>query len=148
MSADPFLPTMWAYYAAEYTGLCIGFKTDGIFSDIQKVDYVDKQEEFSCDIDRAISTDLLKKSKYWEHEKEYRIIKYNNSFLEFEQNDIVCVLFGCKMDEFVRKSIEVCIPNNVPIFTIKPDPERFCLCAVQTNRLYTLDELQNAIGLD
>ncbi len=145
LSSDPLLPTMWTYYASDYTGICIGFKTTKTLSDIVKVEYVDKQEGMAWEIDAAISTDIYKKSVAWKHESEYRIIRHKEDFLAFDADEVACVLFGCNMEKEIREHIEAIIPKSVKRFTVRPDETKFCLFAEAESRVYSVEEMEKIL---
>lgn len=141
LSADPLLPTMWAYYADNYKGLCIGFKTTDAFSSIEKVEYIGKQKGICWDTDFAVSADINTKSVAWQHENEYRIVRKTSEHLTFNSADVACVLFGCRMEEEIRNHIEAVIPKSIPRFTVKPDETKFCLFADAETRVYNVEQL-------
>ena len=127
LSKNPLIPTMWAYYADNYQGLCLGFKTDNNFSNIQEVNYYNEQDAIIFG-DNFGEEDLLKKGTAWKHEEEWRILQNDLEKEYFEYgDDLICIIFGHKISPKIRKKIEKVIPNGVQIFTVKPDCSKFCL---------------------
>lgn len=71
---------MWAHYASSHHGLCLGFRTTGesILWDAQPVEYsVDYPliNYFAMTVEQRVRARLLRKAKYWEHEKEWRALR-------------------------------------------------------------------------
>lgn len=145
LSADPFLPTLWAYYADNYKGICLGFWTNGSFSEIKPMNYDNSQKSILWELN---PDDLLIKGEAWRHEAEYRIVKKGeaNTYLSFDTEDLACVIFGCKMDKEIRDYIESCIPNDLPILTIKSSKSKFSLYAESNSELYTIKEMISDIS--
>ncbi|MCI2809082.1 DUF2971 domain-containing protein [Eoetvoesiella caeni] len=71
---------MWAHYANNHSGICIGFDSDyEPFRDAKPVQYSERRPSLSPD-SRYDSGDLLQaalltKSSHWSHENEWRVIK-------------------------------------------------------------------------
>ena len=141
LSSDCFLPTLWAYYADNYTGVCIGFKTHDTFDDIVKVDYVDGHKTWTSDLN-GIEDDFKCKHKCWSFEKEWRIIRkavfndkgnVENQYLDFKENDIQHVFFFYKMKNEVLERIRNASPKSAQLWTVKPSTESYNLCAFNAN---------------
>lgn len=70
---------MWSHYAAEHSGVCIGFDTTKhIFQTAWQVKYQDELPVIyrpSDNNDQMLSKSLLTKSIHWEYEREWRIVK-------------------------------------------------------------------------
>lgn len=142
LTENPLLPTLWAYYADNYSGVCIGFWTDGNFSSMEKVSYCDKQKMLCWDL---TSGDLYKKSGSWSHEQEWRIIG-GQEYFHFDKKDIACVIFGCKVKTSCKKLIEEFIPDNVAIFTVNADSSKFCLFAeIENQKAFNSDEIEKIL---
>lgn len=127
---------MWAYYACDYRGFAIQFKTyslkenymvDNAFSKAQRVIYKSNSEEIPCkqimnpsEADKALRKCLLYKSEDWAQEEEFRIIervnKAKKKYLKFAPNDIESVILGIRMSEDNRKKItKICKEKNLRI---------------------------------
>lgn len=84
--------SMWAYYADSYKGFCLEFAVTNTFKGIKNVNYVPddiryqpkyiEDEEY---ILNALKKALLFKSKDWEKEAEWRIIR---DIKQYEENDM------------------------------------------------------------
>ena len=109
------IPAMWAHYAQDHYGLCLGFdKTiDSPYLKGVKgiVRYSDKQTEINwtkIGIEKIGTKSLyFEKANEWAYEQEYRIVKhrtqieqptdeYNNSF---KKEALVAMFFGLRMPE-------------------------------------------------
>lgn len=147
LSRNPFLSTMWAYYANNYSGICLGFKTNRSFSGIQEVDYYSKQNAI---IWEYTTKDLLKKGTAWKHEAEWRIVHNckNDEYFHFDANDLACIIFGCNIDLEIKKHIEMFIPARTPIFTIRADVSNFQIYAEGKKHLRNIEELQHEIDIN
>lgn len=127
---------MWAYYADNYKGFAIRFKTTrdieyfthgNVFAAAERVIYKKESEEIPCrevrDYNEAKKIQrqcLLYKSDDWKQEEEFRIIKYskahNNKFLHFEYDDIESIILGARISDENRKAItDFCEANNIKI---------------------------------
>ncbi|WP_323935272.1 DUF2971 domain-containing protein [Aeromonas veronii] len=94
LSETPRNPLMWAHYANEHNGICIGYNRH-LFKDMRKsedrihtiaeyepvkVNYdnyrFDRQQEISCfdDLTNAVKSPMITKSDEWIYEKEHRCI--------------------------------------------------------------------------
>lgn len=79
LSSDPKSPVMWAHYANNYCGVCFEFEMDILPKKIQRVSYIEHQNDMIFDPNeetfyKAIESSLLCKSQNWAYEKEYRVI--------------------------------------------------------------------------
>ena len=127
-SSDCFSPQMWAYYCANYNGVCLGFSSSNSLSSVQPVNYSDRQEEIS-EIDPKLSTvlssALLKKQSGWIAEKEWRFVKKTEAcFFAFNPEELVCVILGHEIctrnNQELYNFIHSIIPQNIPIFRTLP----------------------------
>ena len=127
---------MWAYYADDYKGFAIRFKTTrdreyfthgNVFAAAERVIYKKNSEEIPCREVRSSNEAkkiqrqcLLYKSDDWKQEEEFRIIKYSKSqkkkFLHFEYDDIESIILGARISEENRKTItDICRENNIKV---------------------------------
>jgi len=129
---------LWAHYADEHRGLCIGLSTEklGIVQSglvksrellvLLKVDYsrdmpqinlvkfLASKDRWQEDINTMIST----KSIDWCYEQEYRLVYWNhpNDLLSVGREAIVEVILGCRCsDEDWEKTLAV-VPDGVPVY--------------------------------
>ncbi len=111
LSSVPDNLLMWAHYADEHRGCCIEFDVDNLNNG-----WVFRAEPVQYMTDRPVidikwygdrdkyneiaDKTFLGKSVDWEHEREYRIIKYDSAGIETIKAECVSgVIFGCRMNE-------------------------------------------------
>lgn len=111
LSENGFSPQLWAYYANNYAGMCICFKTGESFARAKKVQYLSN----STVLDGSDPLDsYYKKEIGWKYEKEWRIVeKTDSKFFDFRIEEIACVIFGEKMSEEIRNFISHFIPDSI-----------------------------------
>lgn len=113
---------MWAYYADNYKGFALQFRTRKLsidpekinhFSNARRVIYKSDNEYIPCrqvhgykhlkEVQRQC---LLYKSADWKQEEEFRIIRgKNNKFFHFDSDDLVSVILGAKISEENKNQI-------------------------------------------
>lgn len=162
LSEDCFSPLLWALYGDEGNGVCLSFRTDGIFKLAKSVEYSDPdpndvQEIEKEKLEKKIEEDLYTKSRDWQHEKEWRIIeKSDSSHFRFQREDLVAVIFGYKIDPGTKERIIEDLPRGTKLFkthlggqskAIKILPEDYTILygGNEPDYIKTLDELNNAI---
>lgn len=163
LSRDCFSAPLWAHYASECRGICIGFITYHSFSCIQKLEYsntIDKKQWWSTDKRDAINKEFLYKSNDWAYEDEYRIVRPQNAeglihesdsagkakaFISFEETELAVLIFGEHIDKKIKDALLKIIPSTCLIFDIKADKNRsryyLVNCGSDAPRIYTLEEL-------
>lgn len=104
---------MWAHYAAEHSGVCIGFDTTKhFFQTAWQVQYQDALPIIyrpSDSPDTMLSKSLLTKSIHWKYEREWRIVRRTMT-LE-QQRATACKYAHCSSEE-----LEVMANQNGPGF--------------------------------
>ena len=111
LSSDGFSPQLWAYYAGNYEGLCICFKSEKSFSIAKKINYVKERTNYS--FDNMIEC-FYEKGEGWKYEKEWRIIKKtDDSFFRFDREEIACVIFGERINSEVKSHINKCLDPSI-----------------------------------
>lgn len=127
---------MWAYYADNYQGFAIRFRTFKIesfedeknrFSSAKRVIYKSDNEVIPCQRIKgryeariAQRKSLLYKSTDWKQEEEFRIIRYSksskNKYLYFDYPNIECVILGARIDEQNEHAIAtICQAHDIKI---------------------------------
>ena len=129
------IPAMWAHYAQDHSGICLGFDTvvkspflEGINGIVK---YVDERTILNW---AKIGTDnsdtksfFFEKSKVWEYEQEYRVVKphlmveqFPDTYNSFKKEALVAMFFGLKMpkerQDFYINLCKLCGLNNVTFF--------------------------------
>jgi hypothetical protein len=122
---------MWSHYSDYHKGLCFGFDKsffDGLKINISNVTYLedDKYELISFlnsspdEIERMFTT----KSRFWEYEKEIRLLDLNVKKAigakKFNKECLKEIIFGCKADEInIKKIIQLCQLNGFKYVVFK-----------------------------
>lgn len=129
------IPAMWAHYSQDHHGLCLGFdtsiKSPFLEGHCGKIRYSDKQSIFNwaklgTKEDNSDNI-LFEKSKDWEYEQEYRVIKHKiyvdqaqDTYNSFKKEALVAMYFGLRMpqerQDFYRLLCKQCGLNNVKFF--------------------------------
>jgi Protein of unknown function (DUF2971) len=114
---------MWSHYANGHTGLCLKFDMladSYLFKDCYKVNYSKEYPKILVEENgKANITDaILTKSKIWEYENEWRVIKNESGLIPYNPTSIIEIIFGVKtnsddklaiktlMDSLTNKSIK------------------------------------------
>jgi hypothetical protein len=112
---------MWSHYADGHKGFCLQFDKTGLESwkYSQSVDYDDKyltfrefNNAFPEDNEKMVHILLLRKSKHWKYEYEWRIIakpdddNSGNRYYKFPEELLTGVIFGCQMPNDKKKIIK------------------------------------------
>jgi hypothetical protein len=150
--------TMWSHYAAEHTGFCLKFRLDltdvrgknelkcGLFpvkysgmtpkaspSSLLKATKNELgQLELNAELSRTIYKGLVTKSKFWNYEKEYRLILNKSSELITEGNIdfpfVEAVYLGCRMEKNISGHIAAWAKRQgLPVYQAKKHDGRFTL---------------------
>jgi len=122
--------SMWAYYADSYKGFCLEFAVTDTFKNIRNVNYVQDDIRYTPEyiedleyLSRSLKNALLFKSKDWEKEMEWRIIRdvkeykevdmkmseshkeyYSNEkhrepqYLDYRKEDLISIILGPRID--------------------------------------------------
>lgn len=104
---------MWGYYAADHKGLCISYNLRELISkfDCMPVIYAKELVTYKeNDSDRNILLSALTKSKEWEHEREWRIIKQSDEHKG--QKGIILEKFAEPIELFIGCRQKETIPFN------------------------------------
>ena len=132
------------FYNGEFNGMCIGLKTNGVFKEAKKVEYVDKpkviditekfnkfkdyfkkdnisyEDEEYKELFNALKDEVKEsffyKSKYWRHEQEYRIVKEFPYLNEQEEFELIEEIINADFGEIA--SVDKCYKeaNNDILF--------------------------------
>lgn len=132
------------FYRGEFNGMCIGFKTNGVFKEARKIEYVDKpkviditekfnkfKDYFKKDnisyedeeykelfnaLKEKVKESFFYKSKYWRHEQEYRIVEEFPYLNEQEEFELIEEIINADFGEIA--SVDKCYKkaNNDILF--------------------------------
>lgn len=137
LSESCFIPQLWAYYADNYSGICLCYYSRGKFKSAKQIEYK-SSDEHSRDFldnydDESIKSSFLIKEEGWKYEKEWRIVeKSKNKYFEYDKSDLAAVIFGPKVKTCKKKRIIAKLPDNFPIYNLH-------ICAEQL-RLFLLED--------
>lgn len=102
---------MWSHYASNHEGVCLKFdlsQSPDAFTFLQQVIYDDNYPHINYIKNQDdIITPLIHKSKAWQYEKEWRVIKndFPNQLFEVDKKALTSVIFGCNFDQAKEESI-------------------------------------------
>lgn len=108
---------MWSHYSDCHRGVCVKFDTlkdcPSFYRPI-RVKYNDKYPSFNYIKERnALGESMFHKSKEWEYENEYRVLKTAGYGLNaISKESVVSIIFGCKIEESVEAEIRQKVINN------------------------------------
>jgi hypothetical protein len=122
---------MWAHYANNHHGLCLGFDVGDNPEDLgyYKVNYLNEYPEI--DFEQVYHKDgLLKilwsKSKDWEYEKEWRIIMMEGDKSYSYKSELVDVIFGFRTPKDDISFVESILKDkNVNFFQTQINPTKY-----------------------
>jgi hypothetical protein len=135
---------MWAHYADNHGGICLGFKNlypvqEGLYG-IYPVDYVSEIEQYqftSYEDTKYWQHWLCTKSIVWNYEQEVRIIsKSYNGKLKFPKEAISEIFLGLStLEEDEQKIIDLLVTHNYPkdikLYKMAIDKKTFSLLPIE-----------------
>lgn len=164
--------TMWAHYADNHKGFCVKYSMDfdslrfkemllcGLFpvnysSNIQKIttrqllsmQETDDKFEVSDAIKKKTLKSLLTKSRFWNYEKEWRLILSQNDCCLLDENNIPfskieAIYLGCRIDKSIAQLlINMGEDLGFNVFQAKQSKNKFTL---MSNQLGSSNEASNA----
>jgi hypothetical protein len=130
-SAKATNPLMWANYAENHRGLCLGFDVQGA----SKINYVSARKKMPALLDIVQNSDtitiekaIMTKYSHWRYEEEWRLIvgtenrdeSLGMSFIDFDENLVLReVLVGFR--SYLRlKDVRKAAGNDVSIRSTRP----------------------------
>lgn len=109
---------MWSHYADKHAGFCIEFDSSyHPFLKARKVIYTENIPDYNYDLEKKNNQMNLfnYKSKYWEYEKELRIIDTeSNKCLTYEKESLKAIYFGLKTNKKNKERICSIAKDNNP----------------------------------
>ena len=138
---------MWSHYAASHTGFCVGFNTDKLCK-VTKGDRILEPVMYNETFPIFKLLDDLKdpvknfkkanyaKSKVWEYENEYRILKMGmaRKTLVLSEDTFAEVVLGCKLHQEVKSEVLALIKERFPkvsVYDVKKHSTKFELVVNQ-----------------
>lgn len=133
---------MWSHYSASHTGFCVGFDTNRLCHEamgtLKAVDYCEEFPTFGLFEDDIKSFMKLTytKSRVWEYENEYRILKDKmaRKTLVLPEDTFAQVILGCKMPQIVKFEVLDLIEKRFPkvaVYDIRKHDTKFKLVVNQ-----------------
>jgi hypothetical protein len=103
--ADDF--AMWVFYSNVFQGFCLEIEPDEDWESILfPIDYIENPLKFSfiklTEPDFKTKPYVSTKTKYWEHEKEWRVYNHHRNLTDripLPKGGIKCIYFGMHMSE-------------------------------------------------
>lgn len=132
---------LWAHYANNYNGVCIGFRKQGAFADASQVSYSNIKipsetipgiESITEKTDRQmISNNFLYKSRGWRYEKEWRIVKKTKDpYMTFDRKDIFEIIVGFPYlieNSHLYYLQGLCREYSIPLYYVRANVESYSL---------------------
>jgi hypothetical protein len=138
---------MWSHYSDGHKGFCLEFdkKLLEAWKFCRPVNYDGNEkylsfkefnEAFPDNNGKLIQLLLLRKSKHWEYESEWRIIvnpyidNHGNRSYTFPEETLTGIIFGCNMSDNDKKSIRSCVKgrkNRITFYQAKKKENEFGL---------------------
>ena len=136
---------MWAHYASQHGGLCLGFEGLSERLDLQRVQYAKTLPTLKLvdllppkDLE-ATKIRLTSKSCRWAYEREWRFILCETKFssnsdphrkVPFSPNELRRVIFGCRMPAERRQEVILLLknwPTKIHFYEAVTHSSRFAL---------------------
>jgi hypothetical protein len=135
LTTDPANILMWAHYAQQNRGICLGFSWSNVtefFGEAQEIQYVDtlpKINMFSLDINKQVDQMFFTKHNHWAYEKEWRIIEENGpGRKKYPQELLKEIIFGLNVpDKDKERIINLTKKHNkdIKFFTCYANPNDY-----------------------
>lgn len=132
---------MWSHYAANHTGVCLGFSTspDSHLTFAQRVTYSDERpvvDWTSPEKDEALFRALLTKAQFWDYEKEWRLFDpaRGSGAWPFPSEKLEVVIFGANVEPERKRLVQTWLNE-------KRDPVQLVQARISTER-FELDFVQ------
>lgn len=148
--------TMWSHYTDNHQGFCIKYSTNfeslkfrdiilcGLYPviytskvpslsprELIKLKYSGNELELNKPILKTAMKALITKSRFWNYEKEWRLIINNEDEIILSNNTIPfikveSIYIGCRIEDGLRRSlVQFAELNGISIFEAKQNNERF-----------------------
>jgi hypothetical protein len=128
---------LWSHYAANHSGICIGFDRDVLYhntgASVGRVEYVDDYLTLKPTPIKEPThvVQVLTKAKKWEYEMEYRFVYWETkSVFDIEPKAIREVIFGCstpkaEVDRIIKLATSDALLSHVEFFQAEIIPYTF-----------------------
>ena len=132
LSEDCFSQVLWANYANEYRGVCVGFYRKGAFQSAKSVNYspVHHKELYYAQMPKGgieskvlkeIMSEAFNKSSEWRGECEWRVVENKQAeYMKFDESQFACLIIGNKVGRVYKRRIKDLVGDRFPILEIFP----------------------------
>ncbi|WP_017416779.1 DUF2971 domain-containing protein [Clostridium tunisiense] len=130
---------MWSYYGGSHNGICLRYdfqKVKHLHSDIYPVVYQKCLPDITAtnndkNCDNYFYRALLTKSLSWKHEKEWRIIKFNNqdtNGYDIEMPKPKSVFLGCRLSNADKEEIKhICKEKKIDVWEMELSKDEYAM---------------------
>jgi len=149
LTANSRSQLMWAHYAANHTGICLGFSTRGnkpAFGTAEEVIYQESRPRIQLSNSVALENKnknhnevgdaLITKGKDWAYEKEWRFLSQHDDclskcgdVLSLQDSKLKVIILGIKANSatrsFVDKQLQLSGKKRVRILKASPSTDKF-----------------------
>lgn len=117
-------PTMWAHYANNHSGICVGFEDLNVNSlpGLSMSGNVSYQKalpvvQYFGEDEKAIAYKIFfVKCEDWQYEREFRLVADANATLTMDPSLIRQVIFGMHMEETIKERVrEIVSKREIPL---------------------------------
>jgi hypothetical protein len=115
LTTKPDNPVMWAWYANNHKGMCLGFDTsDEMFQAAHPMAYLSKARRYTLGAHAANAEEfVLTKKREWKYEDEWRIISpVARKLYPFKPEALTHVIFGLETSDRDRNKVDQWIANG------------------------------------
>ena len=138
---------MWAHYAQNYNGLCIGFNVKDSLCNIKEVHYTNRRYPMITkagisEIDKHLEKTIIDRNFYiksnnWKYEGEYRIVrKQSEEYLWFDPSCISSIILG-NLSAIDKENIQIifgeCKEQKIPLYFVRPNLYDYGLTKIEFN---------------
>lgn len=123
---------MFAYYAADHTGICLEFDLEHRHeaARVMSVEYENKLPELDyskiTETDQLVKSLLLTKARCWDHEEERRVVRQGigPGLVHFPKEALIRVIFGCRATDDDITLVKSWMANwSTPVILAKAKPD-------------------------
>lgn len=125
LTKDPYNIVMWSHYSNDHKGFCVGFDTEMLIKffenyfisyqkliELYEVTYIKKFPKLvrsNLSNDEVVFESVFNKSKFWDYEKEWRLIALSEDNPNFpvilDRNLIKEIILGCNIYDLHKEEI-------------------------------------------
>lgn len=128
LSSKANRPQLWAYYANNFSGVCLAYSTNKSFENYSNILYLnEEQRNRICtvinnpdkdEINLIAKYNLLLKADDWIKEDEVRIIiKEDEKYINFDDDELIGIIIGHNIEEkYINIIIEEAHRKNIQLY--------------------------------